>query len=139
MAFFTPTFNGSAIFGVAVHIVQVPDEAACQLDAFFGVPGVLALFGNTRGRTFHISGLLFDVNISAVATDRDVFLPGTSNSIVGTLGTLHDTVGDSWSNVLYLGHFQADQNGPRPAVIEGGGGPIGGYAWPYQCVMRGLS
>ena len=135
---FTPTYNGDAIFGLAVHIVQVPDDAAVSLDAFFGVPGLLALYGNTRGRTFQISGVLFDSDIEAVAGDRDVFLPGTQNSIVGTVATLYDTVGDTWDNVLYLGHFQADPMGPRLAVCDVGGNPEAGYAWPYQCVMRGL-
>jgi hypothetical protein len=137
---FTPTFNGNAIFGLAVHIQQVPDEAVCQLDAFFGVPGLLGLFGNTRGRTFHISGALFDSSPVAVSLDKDIFLPGTQYSIVGQIGTLFDTLGDTWLNVIYLGHFQADANGPKPAVTgDSNGDIISGWAWPYQCVFRGLS
>jgi hypothetical protein len=136
---YNPTFNGSAIFGIAVTMVQVPDEAACQLDGFFGVPGLLALYGNTRGRTFQIRGTLFDTSIAAVVAKSYIFLPTAPNNIVGAVGTLQDTQGNSWENVLYLGHFVAECGYPKPAVItDSGGDLLSGYCLPYQLTMRGL-
>ena len=81
MPLFTPTYGGEPIFGLAVHIEQVPDQAAQQLEAFFGVPGFLSVFGGARGRTFQVSGVLYDVDIETLNADEDVFTPGINGSV----------------------------------------------------------
>jgi hypothetical protein len=136
MPIFTPTFGGQAIFGFAVKIEEVPMQCSQQLEAFFGVPGLLSVFGGSRGRTFNVSGVLFDVDIPALNHDEDVFTPGVSGSMAdGIARTLEDTRGRSWSNVVYLGQFQPDPMGPRPAASGAGVG----WALPYRAVFHGLS
>ena len=136
MAVYTPTFGGVPIFGTAVHIEQVPAQAAQQVEAFFGVPGLLSVFGGTRGRTFQVQGVLFDVDLPTLNADEDVFTPGVSGSMAdGIARDLFDTRGRTWSNVVYLGQFQPDPMGPRPGVWPGGGG----WILPYRAVFHGLS
>jgi len=136
MPIYTPTYGGIPIFGLAVHIEQVPQPAAQQLDAFFGVPGMLSLFGGTRGRTFQISGVLYDIDLLSLNTDEDLFTPGVSGSLAdGIARVLFDTRGRSWANVIYLGQFQPDPNGPRPGVW----GKSDGWVLPYRAVFHGLS
>ena len=136
MSIYTPTFGGIPIFGVAVHIEQVPAQSAQQVEAFFGVPGVLSVFGGHRGRSFQISGVLFDVDLESLNNDENFFTPGVTGSMAdGIARTLFDTRGRSWANVVFLGQFQPDPMGPRPAVGAAGGG----YALPYKAVFHGLS
>ena len=110
--------------------------AAQQQEAFFGVPGMLSVFGGSRGRTFQISGVLYDIDLGTLNADENVFTPGVDSSVAdGIARTLFDTRGRSWSNVVYLGQFQPDPMGPRPAVWAGSGG----WALPYRAVFHGLS
>jgi hypothetical protein len=136
VSFYTPTYGGVPIFGTAVHIEQVPMQAAQQLEAFFGVPGLLSVFGGTRGHTFQISGVLYDVDLPTLNVAEDVFTPGVSGSVAdGIARPLADTRGRTWANVVYLGQFTPDPNGPRPAVWSGSSG----WALPYRVVFHGLS
>ena len=136
MPIYTPTFGGIPMFGLAVRIEQVPAQAAQQTDAFFGVPGTLSLFGGSRGRTFQVSGVLFDVDLVSLNADEDLFTPGVSGSLAdGIARPLFDTRGRTWANVVYLGQFQPDPNGPRPGVWSGSGG----WVLPYRAVFHGLS
>jgi hypothetical protein len=136
MSLFTPTYGGVPIFGIAVQIQQIPMTAAHQSEAFFGVPGLLSVFGGSRGRTFQVSGVLYDVDLTTLNADENVFTPGVSGSVAdGIARTLFDTRGRTWANVVYLGEFQPDPMGPRPAVWAGSGG----WALPYRAVFHGLS
>jgi hypothetical protein len=136
MPLYTPTYGGIPIFGLAVRIEQVPAEAAQQRDSFFGVPGMLSLFGGSRGRTFEVSGVLYDEEIEQLNEDEDVFTPGVENTLAdGVSRTLFDTRGRSWANVVYLGQFQPDPLGPRP----GSWGSGSGWILPYRAVFHGLS
>ena len=136
MPIYTPTYGGNAIFGLAVKIDQNPDAAAQQVDAFFGVPGTLSLFGNTRGRQFNISGVLFDEDIDLLSADENLFLPNTAGSIAdGIARDLFDTQGRTWSQVVYLGQFQRDPMGPQRGVW---GGDFG-WILPYRAVFHGLA
>ena len=87
MPLYTPTYGGLPIFGLAVHIEQLPQQAAQQLDAFFGVPGWLSVFGGTRGRTFGIQGVLYDIDLPTLNTDEDIFTPGVSGSVADGIAT----------------------------------------------------
>ena len=136
MPIYTPTFGGVPIFGLAVRIEQVPAQVAQQFDAFFGVPGILSLFGGTRGRTFQVQGVLYDVDLPTLNADENIFTPGVLGSVAdGIARPLFDTRGRTWANVVYLGQFQADPMGPRPAVWA----DSGGWILPYRAVFHGLS
>ena len=117
----TPTFAG---------------EAAQQVETFFGVSGVLSLFGGARGRTFLVSGVLYDVDLPSLNADETLFLPGLSGSYAdGVARVLFDTRGRTWQNVVYLGQFEADPLGPQPGVW----GSDSGWILPYRAVFHGLS
>jgi hypothetical protein len=136
MSLYTPTYGGVPIFGLAVHIEQVPAQAAAQSEAFFGVPGMLSVFGGTRGRTFQVQGVLYDVDIPTLSLDENIFTPGVTGTVAdGVARPLFDTRGRTWANVIYLGEFQPHPMGPRPAVWGGGSG----WALPYRAVFHGLS
>jgi hypothetical protein len=133
---YTPTYGGQPIFGAAVHIVQIPTSCATQLEAFFGVSGLLAVFGGSRGRTFQIDGVLFDVDLPTLNSDEDVFTPGVSGSMAdGIARPLFDTRGRTWANVIYLGEFTPDPAGPRPGTWGSGSG----FVLPYRAIFHGLS
>jgi hypothetical protein len=133
---YTPTYGGVPIFGLAVHIEQVPAQAAQQTEAFFGVPGLLSVFGGSRGRTFQVQGVLYDESLVLLNADEAIFTPGVSGSVAdGIARTLFDTRGRSWANVVYLGQFQPDPMGPRP----GSWGSGSGWVLPYRAVFHGLS
>jgi hypothetical protein len=133
---YTPTYGGVPIFGLAVKIEEVPLQCAQQLEAFFGVPSMMSVFGGTRGRTFNISGVLYDVDLPTLNSDEDIFTPGVDGSVAdGVARPLFDTRGRTWANVIYLGQFQPDPMGPRPAVWSGSAG----WALPYRAVFHGLS
>ena len=136
MSIFTPTYGGIPIFGQAVRIDQQPGQAAQQVETFFGVSGVLSLFGGTRGRTFLVSGVLYDVDLPTLNADEALFLPGLSGSFAdGVARVLFDTRGRTWQNVVYLGQFEADPLGPQPGVW----GSDSGWILPYRAVFHGLS
>src|SRR5271167_1956444 len=101
MAFFTPSYGGNPIFGIAVRCVQTPGKCAQQLEQFFGVDGMLSTFGGTRGRTFQISGVLADTDLPSLIGDIQIFWPNVSGSIAdGVARTLIDTLGQTWLNVV---------------------------------------
>ena len=87
---FTPTFGGNPIFGLAVEIDQQAARAE-QTDAFFGVPGVVSLFGGTRGRRFIITGVLYNVDLPSVAGDEGLFLAGVAGSYVDGIAPIFST------------------------------------------------
>jgi hypothetical protein len=136
MPLYTPTYGGMPIFGAAVRIQQIPRPAAQQLGAFFGVPGLLSVFGGGRGRIFQIEGVLYDVDLPSLNSDEDVFTPGVAGSVAdGIARPLFDTRGRTWANVVYLGEYQPDPLGPLPGVWGGGGG----WVLKYRAVFHGLS
>jgi hypothetical protein len=133
---YTPTYGGVPMFGLAVQIQEVPAASAAQMEAFFGIPGMLSVFGGSRGRSFQVSGVLFDVDIPTLNSDEDLFTPGVSGSMAdGIARPLFDTRGRTWANVIYLGEYQPDPMGPRPAAWGNGSG----WALPYRAVFHGLS
>ncbi len=135
MAIFNPTYGGIPMFGLAVRIQQIPAAVAQQAESFFGVPGVFSVAAGTRGRSFQIEGVLFDVDLFTLNADEDLWTPGVNGSMAdGVARTLFDTRGRSWANVIYLGEFQPDPMGPRPAVWPGNAG----WALPYKAMMHGL-
>lgn len=136
MAIYTPTYGGVPIFGAAVRMRQIPVPASQQAEAFFGVPGIMSVFGGHRGRTFEVTGILYDDDISLLNSDEDVFTPGVSGTAAdGVARVLFDTRGRSWANVVCLGEYQPDPNGPVRGLVGG----FGFWVLPYRAIFHGLS
>lgn len=136
MSLIVPSFAGIPMFGQAVRIQMIPEPCAAQIESFFGLNGAFSVFGGSRTRIFQIEGCLFDITIPALNSDEDLFTPNVSGSMAnGVANVLIDTRGRAWANVIYLGEWQPDPMGPRPAVSGG----LGGWALPYKAVFRGLS
>lgn len=135
MAIYTPTYGGIPMFGLAVRIQQIPVPSAQQAESFFGVPGVYSVYAGSRGRSFQIEGVLYDVAIPLLNSVEDLWTPGVSGSMAdGVARPLFDTRGRSWAYVVYFGEFQPDPMGPRPAIWAGSGG----WCLPYKAMMHGL-
>jgi hypothetical protein len=135
MAYFTPLYDGNPIFGLAVRMQMVPNPTQLQLDSFFGVNGVVSLFGGSRGRTFMIQGCLFAFQdaFSDPITIIDLnAAEGVIHSFAdGIARTMVDTRGNSWPNVVFRDEFQPDPMGARPSDS--------GWILPYRMVMHGLT
>jgi hypothetical protein len=108
-------------------MVHTPHACAQQVDAFFGVPGNISLFGGSRGRTFMIQGVLTDIGIFELNADEALI----HSFADGIARTLIDTRGQTWLNVVFLDEFQPDPVGPRPTDV--------GWCLPYRLVMHGLT
>ncbi|GAC1463667.1 MAG: hypothetical protein NVSMB9_01380 [Isosphaeraceae bacterium] len=72
-----------------------------QLNAYFGLSGLEALDGGSRGRVTHVTGLLYGVSPSALAATEGLFRSFND----GVTRPLTDTLGLSWPNVR-LDSFQ---------------------------------
>lgn len=128
---YTPTWDGNPMFGEAVSIVEIPNAAAYQAAAFFGVEGVLSTYAGTRGRIFQVSGLFTGLSPAEVISLRYAW-----NAYIGAPGTtLVDTMGIAWYPVIFKGELQVEAGGPKPAVTAGGGQ----WALPYRMVLQGLA
>ena len=126
-----PSWNNLFLFGQAVRMQAVPNASAAQVETFFGVSGTAVLYGGSRGTTFTVTGVFAESDVATVLADETPFYAGTANSIVGAQpATLVDTYGRSWPNVYFLGEYQPDPMGVKPAgslFIKG-----------YKLVMRSL-
>lgn len=140
MPFVTPAYGGNPIFGIAVKMAMLSNPAAAQEESFFGVPGILSVFAGTRGRSFHIQGVLFEFDIPTLNFDEGIFTPGIAGSFAdGIARPLFDTRGRTWANVIYLGEFEPSADGPQRMVCDLGSGPVSGWGLPYKAIFRGLS
>lgn len=140
MPVFTPTFGGNPIFGLACKMQMIPHPCANQVESFFGVPGQLSVFAGSRGRMFQVEGVLFEFDLATLNFDEGVFTPGIAGSFAdGIARPLFDTRGRTWANVIYLGEYQPDPMGPKPAVCNLGSGNVAGICLPYKAVFHGLS
>ncbi len=130
------TLDGQNIFGVAVKMKVVSNPSAIQVVEFFGVDGLFGLYGGRRGLTVAISGVLVALDVGGINAAESAFA-----SFDDGLGhTLLDTRGRSWSNIVFKGDFQPDDQGPRPANFpDGFGGRAAGWALPYKAMMIGMS
>jgi len=136
MSALLPTYGGAPIFGVAVRMQHIAEPCATQIESFFGVPGAFSVFGGTRSRVFQVEGCLFDFDIPSLNADEQIFTPGAPGSMAdGIARDLFDSRGRTWNNVIFVGEFQPDPMGPKPAVFNGGSG----YILPYKAVFHGLT
>ena len=121
------TYGGSAVFGSAVRIRHLPNPAAVQVDGFFGLPGRVSLFGGSRGRVFEVRGLLVGGDTEVVMAAEYVLLSYAD----GIARVLVDTQGRAWPNVVFLGEYEPDAEGPKPTDW--------GWCLPYRCTFEGLT
>ena len=119
--------DGQNIFGGAISVMEQPTASDCQVNAFFGVNGVQALFGGTRGRTFFIKGVLGGPTQMSVQDSRDVI----DSFDDGLFHVLVDTAGNGWQNVQYLSEFTWESDRYFYS--------FGVQAWvrPYKLIMHG--
>jgi hypothetical protein len=124
---FTPAYGGVPMFGLVTSMVHAPHPCAQQVDAFFGVPGNISLFGGSRGRAFMIQGVLQDVDLGSLNADEALI----HSYADGIARALFDTRGQTWLNVVFFDEFQPDPMGPRPSDV--------GWVLPYRMVMHRLT
>jgi hypothetical protein len=122
-----PLLDGADVFGTACHVIHSPVPVATQMDAFFGISGVVSLWGGSRGRTFQVDGVLVGEDLFTVIAAEGVLLSYAD----GIARTFTDTQGRSWPNVIFEGEYQPSPEGPRPTDF--------GWCLPYRCTLRGLS
>jgi len=118
-------YGGVSIFGYAVRIQHIPEPAAYQNAAFFGITGIQALWGGGRGRIFMVEGVWIETSTTAIRADETLLLSYAD----GIPRELDDTFGASWQNVVFTGQY-------RPGKLCF---PQGKFALPYQAVFRGLT
>lgn len=92
-----PSYGGTTIFGRSPSITMVPNPAAVQYSAFWGVSGVYSQFGGSRGRVFHVHGHFYGVNVADLWNSISLFQSYDD----GIARVLVDTVGNSWPQVVY--------------------------------------
>jgi hypothetical protein len=123
--------DSSPVFGVACQVIHRPNPTAQQIVAYFGTQGLQALYGGSRGRTFTVSGVLFDVSLSALANDEAALLSFAD----GNTHIFTDTWGRVWPNVIFTQEGYQPTGKPRPAVS----GTNSGIVLPFSCVLVGLT
>lgn len=128
MSLYNPTYGGSAVFGTAVSIRHQPNATAQQINSFFGIQGTQAVFGGLRGRTFLVEGLF----VASTAPGLRALQAALLAFADGVPRTLYDTLGYSWSNVIYKGEFQEGRIAFNPNGLAG-------YCQPYKTVFIGLT
>ena len=113
MAYTTPTLDGQAVFGRAVHTVMEPCDLAMSYSAFFGVNGQYSVFGGSRGRRFDVSGVLAASSVAGLIAARAALLSFQD----GAAHILLDTYGVTWPWVVFVGGWK---QGNRMLYVSGG-------------------
>jgi len=121
------TIDGQNLFGQAVHVTQTPRPAALQFNEYFGVSGRQMIYGGSRGRVFHVDGVLVAPDIPTL-NQLEAALLGLAD---GLTHTLIDNRGRVWTNVIFQGDYQPSPTGPRPTAG-------GGWCLPYKMTLEGL-
>jgi hypothetical protein len=121
----TPSYDGTYLFGRSVTVVMDQNPTEKQYNTFFGISGVLSLWGGGRGRLFMISGVLTGSDATALAAARALILSYDD----GLARVLVDTLGVAWPGVIF-DRFQQDG---RILQLAGGG-----LAMPYRASFIGL-
>ncbi len=114
-----PSFGGVNIFGSAVIMTTSVNPRRSQINAFFGVNGLEAIDGGSRGATTFSSGLLYGSSAPGLAAAEALFRSFDD----GIPRTLVDTFGTPWAGVR-LQSFQ-----PWGRVKQS---PYGYFFRPYQ-------
>lgn len=107
-----PSYDGNPIFGTEVKMRVVMNPSADQTSAFFGVSGLLNLFGGTRGRGFFVTGNLVGPDVPTVNAAEAIFYTYKD----GIARVLSDTRGRSWPYVLF-DHFEPGRIIVNPGLV----------------------
>lgn len=118
-------FGGSNIFGAAVRCNVNPHASANQTATFFGISGVLATWGGSRGRTFYVEGVLTGADFNELALAEELI--ESYNDGIARVFT--DTWGVDWAYVVYRGEYQRTG---KPLFTSTG------VCQPYKMVLHGL-
>jgi hypothetical protein len=121
-----PTFDGLPVFGTACKVVHRPNPDATQQDAYFGVTGLVQLYGGGRGRVFEVQGLFVDTDLPSLLAQEALLLTYGD----GIARTFVDTQGRAWPNVVFRSEYQPSPDGPRPTDF--------GWCLPFRCTLHGL-
>lgn len=104
------TLSGVTVsLGTAAHAPPRSEPPRVQRDAFFGVPGQLALAGGGLGRTWSVSGVLAADNIQDLITLQVNIMALVEAS---TAGTFNDTQGNAWPYCYLESGPEWRQEGP---------------------------
>src|ERR1700748_1498174 len=90
-----PSFGGVNIFGTAVTMSTIDQPRAKQVNSFFGLSGLEALDGGSRGRFTEASGLLYGSSPALLAAAESTFRSFDD----GVARVLTDNLGTAWGNV----------------------------------------
>jgi hypothetical protein len=90
-----PSYGGSNIFGTAVTMSTVDQPRAKQVNSFFGLSGIEALDGGSRGRFTEVGGLLYGPSPASLAAAESTFRSFDD----GVARVLVDNLGSAWGNV----------------------------------------
>ncbi len=91
-----PSYGGVNIFGTAVTMSTIDQPRAKQVNSFFGLSGIEALDGGSRGRFTEAGGLLYGPSATALAETESTFRSFDD----GTPRVLIDNLGTAWGNVV---------------------------------------
>ncbi len=126
------TLDGDNIFGVALECRHAPRPTIQQIAAFFGISGVQAIWGGTRGRAFMIRGIFIASDVASVRAFESV-LETYADGVPRTLNvTYSDGTSFYWDNVIYMNEY-VQQGDPRPNINTGG------WQQVYTMVLHGLT
>lgn len=128
MPYNNPTYDGEAMFGAAVSIRHQPNPTAQQINAFFDINGVQAIYGGSRGRAFFVTGVLAAPDPPSLRALQAFILSYAD----GRPRVLVDCYGYSWPNVIFKGEFQEGQFAFNP-------NGQGGCCQAYKAVFMGLT
>jgi hypothetical protein len=120
------SYGGLFLFGSSVVVKVVDNPTAAQVAAFFGVSGVVSLYGSLRGAAIEVKGVL-------IADD-----PSDLGSLIATIKSYRDGIGrvfvdnygNQYNNTLMQRYMPA---GERVYRVPGGG-----YAEQYQATLEYL-
>src|ERR1700761_6415825 len=92
-----PSYGGVNIFGAAVTMSTVDQPREKQINSFFGLSGLEALDGGSRGRFTEVSGLLYGSSAASLAAAESAL----RNYDDGVPRLLVDNLGVGWGNVVF--------------------------------------
>ena len=128
MAYTTPLFDGNAIFGLAVRVVQEPVPIEVQRSTYFGLAGAKSLYGGSRGRMFQVTGLLQGNDPDGLVAAENAI----RNYADGFKYQFKDTFGRVYDQVMFHGDIKMDPRGP------GYDCQTGGWIIAYALTLIGL-
>lgn len=121
------TFDGQAVLGVAVHVVHQTAPAAMMMSEYFGMAGVMALMGGTRGRSLQVNGVFIGPDIPTLNAYEAIWETFED----GQVHTLVDDRGRVFYNLIYAGTLQVSPDGPKPSGS--------GWLLPFSISFIGLT